>query len=53
MLRRIEDFQKDWPTRPKMTGKVLNTLTDESRAEGDAGRTRVRLSRLASDADAW
>lgn len=30
MLRKIEDFQKDWAYEAEMTGKVLNTLTDES-----------------------
>ena len=30
MLRRIEDFQKDWAYEAEMTGKVLNTLTDVS-----------------------
>lgn len=30
MLRRIEDFQKDWTYEAEMTGKVLKTLTDES-----------------------
>ncbi|HEV8593851.1 MAG TPA: DinB family protein [Pyrinomonadaceae bacterium] len=30
MLRKIDDFQKDWAYEAEMTGKVLNTLTDES-----------------------
>lgn len=30
MLRKIEDFQKDWSYEAEMTGKVLQTLTDES-----------------------
>lgn len=30
MLRKIEDFQKDWAYEAEMTGKVLNTLTDAS-----------------------
>jgi|SRR5829696_3888485 len=30
MLRRIEDFQKDWAYEVESTGKVLNALTDES-----------------------
>ena len=30
MLRKIEDFQKDWAYEVEMTGKVLNSLTDES-----------------------
>lgn len=30
MLRKIEDFQKDWAYEAEMTGKVLQTLTDES-----------------------
>ena len=30
MLRKIEDFQKDWTYEAEMTGKVLQTLTDES-----------------------
>jgi uncharacterized damage-inducible protein DinB len=30
MLRKIEDFQKDWAYEAEMTGKVLTTLTDES-----------------------
>jgi uncharacterized damage-inducible protein DinB len=30
MLRKIEDFQKDWTYEADMTGKVLQTLTDES-----------------------
>ncbi len=30
MLRKIEDFQKDWAYEVEMTGKVLNTLTDAS-----------------------
>lgn len=30
MLRKIEDFQKDWVYEAEMTGKVLNTLTDAS-----------------------
>ena len=28
MLRKIEDFQKDWAYEAEMTGKILNTLTD-------------------------
>lgn len=30
MLRKIEDFQKNWAYEAEMTGKVLKTLTDES-----------------------
>lgn len=30
MLRKIEDFQKDWVYEAEMTGKVLRALTDES-----------------------
>lgn len=30
MLRKIEDFQKDWTYEAEMTGKVLHALTDES-----------------------
>ena len=30
MLRRIEDFKKDWEYEAEATGKVLNALTDES-----------------------
>ena len=30
MLRKIEDFQKDWAYEMEMTGKVLNSLTAES-----------------------
>jgi uncharacterized damage-inducible protein DinB len=30
MLRKIEDFQKDWAYEVESTVKVLNTLTDES-----------------------
>jgi len=30
MLRKIEDFQKDWAYEAEMTGKILQTLTDES-----------------------
>ncbi len=30
MLRKIEDFQKDWAYEVESTGKVLNALTDES-----------------------
>jgi uncharacterized damage-inducible protein DinB len=30
MLRTIDDFQKDWAYEAEMTGKVLQTLTDES-----------------------
>lgn len=30
MLRKIEDFQKNWTYEAEMTGKVLQTLTDES-----------------------
>lgn len=30
MLRKIEDFQKDWAYEAEMTGKILNALTDES-----------------------
>jgi uncharacterized damage-inducible protein DinB len=33
MLRTIEDFQKDWGYEMEMTGKVLQTLTDESLAQ--------------------
>ncbi|MCA1588955.1 MAG: DinB family protein [Acidobacteria bacterium] len=30
MLRKIEDFQKDWAYEAEMTGKMINALTDES-----------------------
>ena len=30
MLRKIEDFQKDWEYEAESTGKVLNALTDQS-----------------------
>ena len=30
MLRKIEDFQKDWQYEVEMTAKILNSLTDES-----------------------
>jgi uncharacterized damage-inducible protein DinB len=30
MLRKIEDFQKDWAYEAEMTTKVLRALTDES-----------------------
>ena len=30
MLRKIEDFTKDWAYEAEMTGKVLRALTDES-----------------------
>jgi uncharacterized damage-inducible protein DinB len=30
MLRKIEDFIKDWEYEAESTGKILNTLTDES-----------------------
>jgi uncharacterized damage-inducible protein DinB len=30
MLRKIEDFQKDWQYEAESTGKILNALTDES-----------------------
>ena len=30
MLRKIEDFQKDWAYEVESTGKILNALTDES-----------------------
>ncbi len=30
MLRRIDDFQKDWTYEAEATGKILNALTDES-----------------------
>lgn len=30
MLRKIEDFQKDWAYEIEMTGKVLGSLTDAS-----------------------
>jgi len=30
MLRRIDDFKKDWEYEAESTGKVLNALTDES-----------------------
>ncbi len=30
MLRKIEDFQKDWAYEAESTGKILNALTDES-----------------------
>ena len=33
MLRKIEDFQKDWTYEAEMTGKVLKTLTNESLAQ--------------------
>ena len=30
MLRKVEDFQKDWAYEAEMTGKILDSLTDES-----------------------
>jgi uncharacterized damage-inducible protein DinB len=30
MLRKVDDFIKDWKYEAESTGKVLNTLTDES-----------------------
>ena len=30
MLRKIEDFQKDWAYEVESTGKILSALTDES-----------------------
>ena len=41
MLRKIEDFQKDWAYEIDMTGKVLTTLTDESLGQkvNEGGRT--------------
>ncbi len=30
MLRKIDDFVKDWEYEAESTGKILNTLTDES-----------------------
>ena len=41
MLRKIEDFQKDWAYEAEMTGKVLNTLTDASLSQkvNDDGRS--------------
>jgi uncharacterized damage-inducible protein DinB len=41
MLRKIEDFHKDWAYEVEMTGKVLNTLTDESLGQqvNEGGRT--------------
>jgi len=30
MLRKIEDFQKDWAYEVESTGKILNALTDAS-----------------------
>lgn len=41
MLRRIEDFQKDWAYEVESTGKILNALTDESLSQKvtEDGRT--------------
>ncbi len=41
MLRKIEDFQKDWAYEAEMTGKVLQTLTDASLGQkvNDEGRS--------------
>lgn len=41
MLRKIEDFQKDWTYEAEMTGKILNALTDASLDQkvSDDGRT--------------
>ncbi len=41
MIRRIEDFQKDWTYETEMTGKVLQALTDESLGQkvSENGRT--------------
>ena len=41
MLRKIEDFQKDWAYEAEMTGKILNTLTDASLGQkvNEDGRT--------------
>ena len=33
MLRKIEDFKKDWEYEAESTGKILNALTDESLAQ--------------------
>lgn len=33
MIRKIEDFQKDWAYEAEATGKILNALTDESLAQ--------------------
>lgn len=33
MLRRIDDFIKDWEYEAESTGKILDTLTDESLAQ--------------------
>src|SRR5688572_32986785 len=33
MLRKIDDFVKDWEYEAESTGKILNTLTDESLAQ--------------------
>ena len=41
MLRKIEDFQKNWKYEAEMTGKILQTLTNESLGQKvtDDGRT--------------
>lgn len=41
MLRKIEDFQKDWAYEAEMTGKVLHALTDASLGQkvNEGGRT--------------
>lgn len=41
MLRKIEDFQKDWQYESEITEKVMRTLTDESLGQkvNEEGRT--------------
>jgi uncharacterized damage-inducible protein DinB len=41
MLRKVEDFRKDWAYEAEMTGKILNALTNESLAQtvGPEGRS--------------
>ncbi len=41
MLRKIEDFQKDWAYEAESTGKILNSLTDESLSQrvNEGGRS--------------
>ena len=52
MLRKIEDFQKDWAYETESTMKVLNTLGRIARAKGDADGPKLRVSGMAPNADA-
>ncbi|MEJ7849635.1 MAG: DinB family protein [Pyrinomonadaceae bacterium] len=41
MIRKIEDFQKDWAYEAEATGKIINALTDETinQSVSDGGRS--------------